>query len=166
MKRLLQTVYVIGLMMAAGMAIGAAARAGWLIPAAVPFALVLIGLLRLLPAPAERAGWAAFTLWLGSTYVALGSPIEIGVLVLYGGLAGLGAFRSPYLLSLAWLIHPLWDFVPRTLPPNYIDLPMACVLFDLPIGVYLLWGARARRWSISTPGLNRPRNPASQQSVF
>lgn len=165
MKRILQTLYVVFLILAAGSAIGAAARAGWLIPAAVPFALVLIGLLRLLPASAELAGWAAFTLWLGSTYVALGSPIEIGVLVLYGVLGGLGALRSPYLLAVAWLIHPLWDFVPRTLPPNYIDLPMACVLFDLPIGLYLWWAARGGRWPTPRGGRLPARNLPPSTSV-
>ena len=59
--------------MLTGSAIGAAAKAGYLIPAAVPFALVLILILRFMNPKLERIAWAAFTVWLGSTYVQLGS---------------------------------------------------------------------------------------------
>ncbi|MBP7689753.1 MAG: hypothetical protein KA765_17680, partial [Thermoflexales bacterium] len=56
-------------------------------------------------------------------------------------------FKSPYFLALAWLFHPVWDFVPRDLPPQLLDLPLACLLYDIPIGLYLLWGARRNRWT-------------------
>ena len=67
MKTIASTVYILFLIMLTGSAVGAAAKAGYLIPAAVPFALVLILILRFMNPKLERIAWAAFTVWLGST---------------------------------------------------------------------------------------------------
>ncbi len=147
MPRLLTGGYIVLVLYAASAAVGAASRAGMLIPVALPLAAALILAVRWLKPPAELAAWAVFTsLLLGGTYLSTGSPLETGALVIYFGLTALGLFRSPYFLTLAWLIHPLWDFLPRDLPAQLVDLPMACLLYDIPIGLYLLWGARQRRW--------------------
>ena len=141
-------VYILFLIMLTGSAIGTAAKAGYLIPAAVPFALVLILILRFMNPKLERIAWAAFTVWLGSTYVQLGNSIEYGLFFAYIALALLGVLKSPYFLVVAWLFHPAWDFIPRELPELYVDLPMACILFDIPIGIYLLSASRIKRWTL------------------
>ena len=144
-------VYILFLFMltgSAGSAIGTAAKAGYLIPAAVPFALVLILILRFMNPKLERIAWAAFTVWLGSTYVQLGNLIEYGLFFAYIALALLGVLKSPYFFVAAWLFHPVWDFIPRELPELYVDLPMACILFDIPIGIYLLSASRIKRWTL------------------
>ena len=148
MKTIASTVYILFLIMLTGSAVGAAAKAGYLIPAAVPFALVLILILRFMNPKLQRIAWAAFTVWLGSTYVQLGNLIEYGLFFAYIALALLGIFKSPYFLVAAWLLHPVWDFIPRELPELYVDLPMACILFDIPIGLYLLWASRIKRWTL------------------
>ena len=140
------TVYVILLLILAGFGISAAANSATLIPAALPFALILILGLRLIGAKGEQIAWATFTVWLGSTYLQTNSPLEYVLLLIYVILAVLGIFNSPYLLAAAWLFHPVWDFLPRDLPPQLVDLPTACILFDIPIGLYLLWGTRTGRF--------------------
>ncbi len=101
MKTIASTVYILFLIMLTGSAIGTAAKAGYLIPAAVPFALVLILILRFMNPKLERIAWAAFTVWLGSTYVQLGNPIEYGLFFAYIALALLGVLKSPYFLVVA-----------------------------------------------------------------
>ncbi len=141
-----QTLLVLAIIVASGAGVSAAARAGVLIQAAFPFAVGLVVLLRLFPAPAERWAWVGFTVWLGSTYLATGAAMERVALVAYMVAAALGAFVSPLYLVAAWLLHPVWDFLPRTLPPLLTDLPVACLLFDLPIGAYIAWAWKQRRW--------------------
>lgn len=140
------TIYVILLLILAGFGVTAAANSATLILAALPFALILILGLRLIGAKGEQLAWALFTVWLGSTYLQTNNPLEYGLLLLYVVLAVLGIFNSSYLLAAAWLFHPVWDFLPRDLPPQLVDLPMACILFDIPIGLYLLWGTRTGRF--------------------
>ncbi len=148
MKRVATGIYLVALLFAASWGVSAATRAGVLIPIAVPFALILIVAARLAGPQPELIAWAVFTAGLlGSTYLQTRSPIEYGMFLIYLVLAGLGVFKSPYFLALAWLFHPVWDFVPRDLPPQLLDLPLACLLYDIPIGLYLLWGARRNRWT-------------------
>ncbi len=147
LKRFITTVYIFFLLIAAGALIGTAAREELLIPVALPFAVGLILAARVLGPRSELAAWAAFTVWLGSTYLQTGSPLETGAFIVYLGIALWGAFKAPYVLAFAWLFHPVWDFVPRDLPDLLKDLPVACIMFDIPIGLYLLWGTRNGRWS-------------------
>jgi hypothetical protein len=108
---------------------------------------------RVLGKKAELAGWAVFTIWLGSTYLLSADSIaavEVIAFLAYLSLGLLGAFRSPYFLIVAWLLHPVWDFFPRALPDVLQDLPTACILFDVPIGLYLVWYARKGRWNVFT----------------
>jgi hypothetical protein len=151
--------YVLFLMHAAGLGIDLAAHQRLLIPYALPAAIVLVVAVRVLGRQAELAGWAAFTVWLGSTYLLSADSIaavEVIAFLAYLSLGLLGAFRSPYFLALAWLLHPAWDFVPRVLPDVLHDLPAACILFDVPIGLYLLWFARRGRWDAFTFRHGRP----------
>lgn len=145
-KNTLKTEYIVLLHILAGFAIGMAAQSMILIPSAIPFAVVLILLLRFLDEKAELLSWAGFTIWLGSTYLTIGTTSEYILFFVYIGLAALGIFKSPYFLAIAWLLHPLWDFMPRELPQILVDLPIACILFDVPIGLYILWGAKKKRW--------------------
>ena len=146
LKRIAVTVYILVLLYLAGFGIGSAAREDMLIQIALPFAIVLILGVRVLGERFELAGWAVFTVWLGSTYLQTGQTIETIIFVVYIGIALLGAFKSPYFLAFAWLFHPVWDFVPRELPDLLKDLPMACIMFDIPIGLYILWFTRKDRW--------------------
>lgn len=147
MKNTLLTLYIIFLVIAAGFGVGAATEAGVLIPAAVPFALILIALLYFLKPQAELLGWAALTVGLlAGTYLVTGEVIEYVIFIVYLILTMLGIFKSPYFLAFAWLFHPIWDFLPRELPGHMHDLPLACAFFDTPIGLYLLWGSWKKRW--------------------
>jgi len=135
--RVASTVYALVVLLLTSAGVGAAARRGILIPVAVPFAGALIVTLRLLRPSAERGAWALFTVWLGSTYLSTGAGIETAAALAYVALALGGVFVSPWLLVAAWALHPAWDLLPRTLPDLLHDLPMACLLFDGAIALYL-----------------------------
>lgn len=146
-KRFAIAFYILLLLYLAGFGIGSAAREEMLIPVALPFAVILVLAVRFLGEKAELAGWAVFTVWLGSTYLQTGKTIETIIFFVYIGIALLGAFQSPYFLAFAWLFHPVWDFIPRELPDLLKDLPTACIMFDIPIGLYILWFTRKNRWN-------------------
>lgn len=122
-------------------AVGLAAHNHLLMIAAFPFSLILILSLCFLPKKSLPIAWAGLTLWLGSTYLSTGAPEEYAVLLACAVFAALGLFKSPYYFALPWLLHPLWDFLPRQLPPHLHDLPMACLVFDIPVGLYLWWAS-------------------------
>ncbi len=146
LKPIAITLYILLLVFAAGFGIDSASEHKVLIPFALPFALVLILAMRILGAKYELAGLSVFTAWLGLTYLQTGQRIEVIAFTFYVGFALLGAFKSPYFLAFAWVFHPVWDFVPRELPDLLKDLPTACILFDIPIGLYIFWFARRGRW--------------------
>lgn len=146
LKNTALTVFVTLLAILLSFGVSAAAQSDILIPAGFPFSLVLILILHLLGRRAGLIGFAVFTIWLGSTYLQTGSPLEMVMLVVYIGLAAAGLFISPYALAIAWLFHPIWDFLPRDLPAAMVDLPLACILFDIPIGLYLAWATRSGRY--------------------
>lgn len=151
LKRIGIAAYILILIYLAGLGIESAANAKLLIPFALPAAIVLTLFHRAFGARAELTGWAVFTVWLGSTYLLSSesiAPVEVVMFVAYVSFGLLGVFKSPYFLAFAWLLHPVWDFVPRALPDLLKDLPVACILFDLPIGVYLLWFASKNRWTV------------------
>ncbi|MBV1913868.1 MAG: hypothetical protein KUG72_00685 [Pseudomonadales bacterium] len=87
----------------------------------------------------ELIGWALFTVWLGSTYAASGSTAELTVFGLITLLAIAGIIFSPWLFVVAWFAHIVWDFMPRELPDLLHDLPIACMIFDGLIALYLSW---------------------------
>lgn len=134
--------YAFALLIATSIGVGFAARGHLLIPVAVPFAGVLIAALRLLRPAFERHAWALFTVWLGTTYLQTGARTETIMAVVYLAMALAGSFASPWFLVAAWTFHPAWDLLPRSLPALLHDLPMACLLFDGAVAVYLGWAAR------------------------
>lgn len=136
------------LVMLTSAGVGLAARRGVLIPAALPFGVVLIGVLRTMGPRIERTAWAVFTFWLGTTYLQTGAGSETGLAVAYLLLGVVGAVRTPWGFVLAWAFHPFWDFLPRTLPAALTDLPTACLLFDVPIALYLGWSTSTGRWNV------------------
>jgi hypothetical protein len=104
---------------------------------------------------------------LGGTYLSTGKPIEYAIFFLYFVLTALGIFKSPYFLAAAWLFHPLWDFLPRTLPDKLHDLPVACALFDTPIGLYLAWGGWKKRWPpVAEDHSNRKSLVRTARTIF
>lgn len=157
LKNTLVAQYIVIVHVVVTMAIAYATQQNGLIPAAFPFALTLILMLFFMPEKAELIAWSTLTLWLGSTYSSTGATAEIILFLGYGILAVLGLFKSPMFLAIAWLFHPLWDMLPRELPDHLLDLPMACLLFDTPIGIYLLWGTLKRRWSVFAEPLNQQK---------
>lgn len=156
LKNTFTTVYVVFLIIIAGFIIGSAAQYNLLIQVALPFAITLVLGLRFLSPKAELIAWAAFTVWLGSTYLQTGSFIEVVAFFFYAVFAAMGIFISPYYLAIGWLLHPIWDFVPRQLPNMLLDLPTACILFDIPIGLYVLVGAWKKRWTVFNQNLEQP----------
>jgi len=147
MKLTAVTLYIVFLIFITGLGVGGATEKQLLIKAALPMSALLILALRLLGPNKEQIGWAAFTGWLGMTYLQTGGPIEVLAFFVCVALGALGIFRSSYFLVVAWLGHIVWDFLPRELPENLHDLPLACTLFDGLIGLYLLWGSITKRWT-------------------
>ncbi len=119
--------------------IGFATEADLLLVAAAPLGLLVVGLLAWLPPRAQLLSWAAVTAWLLSAVYLGTSDLEYLMLVLVFLAAIAGVFWSPWFLAAIWFIHPLWDLIPRDLPEHQHDLPLACLIYDLIIAVYLAW---------------------------
>lgn len=143
------TVYIVFIITLLGMGVGHAAKHGVLIEAGLPLGAWVILAFRQLPATSEIAAWAAMTGWLGMTYAHTGGPIETVIFFIYVALAALGVYKSAWFLAFAWLAHIGWDHLPRELPGMFADLPLACALFDGPIGLYLAYYAWRQRWQPS-----------------
>ncbi|AOS43516.1 hypothetical protein Verru16b_00561 [Lacunisphaera limnophila] len=154
LKQTAVTVYIFFLIIALGYAVGFAAHGQMLVKIALPLGLAVILAVFWLGRTAELLAWAGLTTWLGMTYAHTGPPVEIAVFFGYVACAALGVFRSPWFLAIPWLAHIGWDFLPRSLPKMYEELPHACALFDGPIGLYLAWGAWRRRWPQLSPTPN------------
>ncbi len=119
--------------------IGFATQADLLLVAAAPLGLLVVGLLAWLPPRAQLLSWAALTAWLLSAVYLGTSEIEYLMLGLVFLAAIAGVFWSPWFIAAIWFIHPLWDLIPRDLPEHQHDLPLACLIYDLIIAVYLAW---------------------------
>jgi len=143
--QVLTGVWIVALVVLTSKTVGYAAEQGLLIEAAAFVAIIpILGLVFLTP-KAELAGWAVFTVWLGSTYAGQGG-IELVVFGVIVALAIFGYVTSPWLLVLAWFGHIAWDFVPRDLPEHLTDLPHACIIFDGLIGAFIAWRILSGRW--------------------
>ena len=133
----LQTVYAGIVAVGFSYLIGFATTQHILIPAALPMGVLLVLLLAWLPARAQLLSWAAVTVWLLSSVYGGTSDLEYIMLfaVVFAAIAGV--FWSPWFLAAIWFIHPLWDLIPRDLPGHMHDLPLACLIYDLVIAIYL-----------------------------
>ncbi len=151
LKNTAVTVYVFFLIIALGYAVGYAAHEQVLVKIALPLGVGMILAVCWLGRIAELLAWAGLTVWLGMTYAHTGPPFEIAVFFLYIACAALGVFRSPWFLAIPWLAHIGWDYLPRTLPEMYHELPPACALFDGPVGLYLAWFSWKGRWRPFVP---------------
>lgn len=140
----LMTIYVGAVTVGFSYLIGLATQLGILIPAAFPLGVLLVVLFYWLPARVQLIGWAVATVWLLSSVYLGSSDLEYVALIVVVIAAIAGVFWSPWFLAGIWMIHPLWDLVPRDLPEHQHDLPLACLIYDLVIGVYLIIRIRAK----------------------
>lgn len=139
LRTALVSLFIIALVQFTSFAVGIGAKAGLLIWGAPVLVLIPILGLHFLQPNECRAGWSLFTVWLGSTYATNPITSEILVFVLITALAVAAYYRSTWLFVVAWLGHVVWDFAPRELPELLTDLPVACMIFDGIIGLYLGW---------------------------
>ena len=138
------TIYVGAVTVGFSYLIGLGTQLGILIPAAFPLGVLLVLLFYWLPARVQLIGWAVATVWLLSGVYLGTSDIEYVALVVVVVASIAGVFWSPWFMAGIWMIHPLWDLVPRDLPEHQHDLPLACLIYDLVIGVYLIFRIRAK----------------------
>ena len=138
------TIYVGAVTVGFSYLIGLGTQLGILIPAAFPLGVLLVLLFYWLPARVQLIGWAVATVWLLSSVYLGASDLEYVALIVVVVAAIAGVFWSPWFLAGIWMIHPLWDLVPRDLPEHQHDLPLACLIYDLVIGVYLIFRIRAK----------------------
>jgi len=161
LKRIATAVYILALICFFAIGLIEAENNQMLISFAFPAALVLLLAARAFGPKAELASWSVFTVLLGSVYVLLVTawagifPIEkITIVEVIAFMACfsfglLGAFKSPYFLAFAWLFYPVLAFFHPKLPFDVLkDFAAACVLFGLPIGLYILWFAYKNRWIV------------------
>ena len=82
---------------------------------------------------------------------ALGTPgvwalVEIGQVVVIGGIGLLGLRGSPNWLALGWALHPFWDVLLHYLGPGDSFTPwtyaIACVGFDWLVAAYIVLAYR------------------------
>jgi hypothetical protein len=122
--------------------IGFATKADLLLVAALPLGIALVLAFSWLPPRPQLLAWSATTAWLLSTVYLGVSDLEWFMLFLVLAAAIAGAFWSPWFLVAIWFVHPLWDLIPRDLPDHQHDLPLACLIYDLVVALYLLWRTR------------------------
>jgi hypothetical protein len=122
--------------------IGFATKADLLLVAALPLGIALVLAFSWLPPRPQLLAWSATTAWLLSSVYLGVSDIEWFMLFLVLAAAIAGAFWSPWFLIAIWFVHPLWDLIPRDLPDHQHDLPLACLIYDLVVALYLLWQTR------------------------
>ena len=161
LKRIATAVYILALICFFAIGLLNAENNQMLIPFAFPAALVLLLAARAFGPKAELASWSVFTVLLGSVYVLLVTAwagifpiekitiVEVIAFIACFGFGLLGAFESPYFLAFAWLFYPVLAFFHPKLPLDVLeDFAAACVLFGLPIGLYIFWFAYKNRWTV------------------
>lgn len=135
----LQTIYAGVVAVGISYLIGFGTQADLLLVMAVPLGLLLVALLAWLQPRAQLVAWSAVTTWLLSGVYLGTSDLEYVMffLVIFASIAG--AIWSPWFLVGIWLVHPIWDLIPRDLPEHQHDLPWACFIYDTVVGLYILW---------------------------
>jgi hypothetical protein len=116
---------------------------------AAPVALALIASTLWLPIEGKKIFWLVFTIWTGMTYAHSGATQEILVFGLIILLAVLGFRVSVNYFAIAWTFHAFWGLMPRehlshetALLMGHWMLPVASLIFEMTIAVYLFWLAR------------------------
>jgi len=142
-KVLFQAAYAATVTIGFSYLIGLATQLDILLLAAIPLGILLVGLLFWLPPRAQLLSWAAVTAWLLSSVYLGSSDLEYFMLILVFLAAIAGVFWSPWFLAAIWFIHPLWDLIPRDLAEPQHDLPLACLMYDLVVAIYLIWRTRS-----------------------
>lgn len=138
-----QTAYVSIVVVGFSYLIGMATEADILLLAAIPLGVLLVALLFWLPPRIQLVAWAAATAWLLSSVYLGQSDLEYIALVAIFVASLAGVFWSPWVIAATWLIHPLWDLIPRDLPEHQHDLPLACLMYDLVVAIYLVYRIRS-----------------------
>lgn len=135
----LQTIYGAAVAVGISYLIGFGTQADLLLVMAVPLGLFIVALLAWLSPRAQLVAWSTVTAWLLSAVYLGTSDLEylMFFLVIFAAIAG--ALWSPWFLVGIWLVHPLWDLIPRDLPEHQHDLPWACFIYDTVVGLYILW---------------------------
>lgn len=136
---LIQTIYVGVVSLGISYLIGFLTNLDLLLIAALPLGVFLVLLLAWLPSRSQLVAWGAITIWLLSTVYLGASDIEYIMLFAVVAASVAGVFWSPYFLVAIWIIHPVWDLIPRDLPDHLHDLPLACLIYDLVVALYLFW---------------------------
>ncbi|MBX3015085.1 MAG: hypothetical protein KF832_26430 [Caldilineaceae bacterium] len=151
LRRVFKAICIVGTLLFISAGVSAAGRADLLTVVALPMALLLMMVWRLLGPRAELVAWTLLVLWLGLTYVnpadAATLPRELAVAASYALLAALGLFVSPWFLAVGLVAHIGWDFVPRELPTHLHDLPTACLIYDGVLAIYGGWQTYTGRWT-------------------
>jgi hypothetical protein len=140
----LQSIYIGVVVVGFSYLIGFATEFGALIPAALPLGILLILLFYRLSPRVQLIAWALATVWLLSSVYLGNSPIEYFMLIVVVVAAIAGVFWSPWFIAGIWMVHPLWDLIPRKLSEHQHDLPCACLIYDLAIGVYLILRTKSK----------------------
>ena len=124
--------------------IGLATSADALLVGAIPLGILLVLAYGWMNPKAQLISWSVATGWLLSSVYLGTSNLEYGALLIVILAAIAGVVWSPWFLAGIWLVHPIWDLIPRDLPDQQHDLPLACLIYDLVIGVYLIFRIRAK----------------------
>jgi hypothetical protein len=142
-KTIFYVLYIGVITLGASYAIGFATKYNVLLWAALPLGAVIVALFLWLPPRVQLVGWAVATAWLLSSVYLGSSDIELVALVVVMVAAIAGVVWSPWFLAAIWFLHPVWDLIPRDLPDQMHDLPLACLIYDLVIAIYLAFRTRS-----------------------
>jgi hypothetical protein len=142
LKTILYVLYIAIATLGVSYVIGFATSNDVLLWAALPLGVVIVALFFWLPPRVQLVGWAVATGWLLSSVYLGSSDYEVVALVVVMLAAIAGVVWSPWFLAAIWFLHPVWDLIPRDLPDHMHDLPLACLIYDLVIALYLAWRTR------------------------
>ena len=142
LKTIFYVLYIAVATLGVSYAIGFATTYDVLLLAALPLGVVIVAVFFWLPPRVQLVGWAVATGWLLSSVYLGSSDYELVALVVVMLAAIAGVVWSPWFLAAIWFLHPVWDLMPRELPDPMHDLPLACLIYDLVIALYLAWRTR------------------------
>lgn len=143
LKTVFHVLYVALATLSVSYAIGSATQYDVLLWMALPLGIAIVAVFFWLPPKTQLVSWAVATGWLLSSVYLGSSDYELVALVVIMLFAIAGVLWSPWFLAAIWFLHPIWDLVPRDLPDHMHDLPLACLIYDLVIAVYLAWRTRS-----------------------